>query len=192
MELNGYIILFVIIAVVMIARMRNSMVVQPACETCKVCPEAVTCPECQKTVCPPEKTPKELAIAANEKQVADAMNGKSDAVMISNLSFNNKGLSSMLRTENTSLAACRDQAITRKSAALWTPDYSYTSADKPSNGMCAIVDDQPEAADRKPVWAVFKGPDRGGVQPWSQGTMVSIIPYSRKDVLNAAAAAFTP
>jgi hypothetical protein len=182
MELNGYIILFVIIAVVMIARMRNSMVVQPACETCKVCPEAVTCPECQKTVCPPEKTPMELAIAANEKQVADAMNGKSDAVMMSNIAFGNTGPGGMLRTGNTSLAACRDQAITRKSAALWTPSYSGTV----NNGMCAIVDDQPEDS-RQPVWA--QGPNRGVTQPWSGGTMVSIIPYSRNDVLKAAAAA---
>ena len=125
----------------------------------------------------------ELALAANEKQVGDAMNGMNDAVLMSNLSFGNKPPVSMVNVDNTSLASCRDLAITRKSAASW-----MAANGAPNKGICAIVDDQPEA-ERQPVWAQGAGSDRGVKQPWTGVMSVAIIPYSRNDVMTAAVAA---
>ena len=129
----------------------------------------------------------ELAIAANEKQVADAMNGKFNTVLLSGLSFGNKAPVSMYQTtRNVSLAACVAQAMDNVSAASWMPDY--TPYENGYNaGRCAIIDLQPDAKDLQPVWA--QGYNRGSAQPWTQGTQVAIIPYSRKDVLAAAVAA---
>lgn len=183
--MNGYIIIFAIVAVAMIARARSK--VAQTCKTCAVCPAATTCPECKKTVCPPEKSQMELAIAANEKQVADAMNGKSDTVLLSGLSFGNKAPVSMYESlRNVSLSACMTQASVNSSAASWMPDYTPVGTGY-SNGRCAIIDQQPDAKDLQPVWA--QGSDRGSAQPWTQGTQVAIIPYSRMDVLAAAVAA---
>jgi len=127
----------------------------------------------------------ELAIAANEKQVADAMNGKSDTVLLSGLSFGNKAPVSMYESlRNVSLSACMTQASVNSSAASWMPEYLPVGTGY-SNGRCAIIDQQPDAkTDLQPVWA--KGSDRNA---WTQGTQVAIIPYSRMDVLAAAVAA---